>query len=389
MKLMKFCGKRIKIMNSKIVVSLLSEHSVPNILVIDFFKPDKLFFVGTEKTEKEYVLNRIRNTLYSIGQSWKDVEYKSIKVDPEIFDKILESLKKELENYINEDDEIIVNLTGGTKPMALAVYKFFSGYKSVSFVYLPYGKNEFIVFGKNNRVKLNRRITVRQYLLTYGININENVKKIQSKKEFIESMKENTLFIAENYKRVNPFLRLCIEKLRDKRNKDLKGEPIVNEIDTGINDEIIRRFGFEVKGNTWIKNFTKYEVDYFTGGWLEHLCYLEIEEKVKPDDMLSGIHISNTGNEFDVIFTKDNKVYLVECKTFYQNYNDILYKMKALKSLLGLKPKGFLVVTGTDIIDPITNEIKESIKLRAELYGIKIIRHENLREIGNIIGENL
>ena len=82
----------------------------------------------------------------------------------------------------------------------------------------------------------------------------------------------------------------------------------------------IRKF-IEASGFVLSKEneLTDEEVKYLTGGWFEEYVYNEIKEQIKPDDILIGVDINQTketnNNDLDVVFTKGNKLFVIECKT--------------------------------------------------------------------------
>jgi len=47
----------------KILVSLVSEQTIPNILIAAYYRPDDFWFVSTERMEKERRVEYIENTL--------------------------------------------------------------------------------------------------------------------------------------------------------------------------------------------------------------------------------------------------------------------------------------------------------------------------------------
>jgi hypothetical protein len=112
------------------MVSLISEQTVPNILAIWHFQPERLLFVSTEKMEREQKVRDILATVncrlkktYKIGENTQSIIV--------LEDSLLQCLRK-LEEWIQgkEDERFIINLTGGTKLMSIAVFEFFKNYES-------------------------------------------------------------------------------------------------------------------------------------------------------------------------------------------------------------------------------------------------------------------
>ncbi len=78
----------------------------------------------------------------------------------------------------------MVNLTGGTKYMALAIYNVFLNFDS-KFYYIPYPKNILLQTGTNESFILDTRVSVKDYLTMYGVNMSE--KDLALDKSYTES----------------------------------------------------------------------------------------------------------------------------------------------------------------------------------------------------------
>ena len=112
---------------------------------------------------------------------------------------------------------------------------------------------------------------------------------------------------------------------------------------------------------------------YFIGGWLEEYVY-NILYDLKPQGIsdvqlnLQLISSQGTQNEFDVMFTYENALYFVECKSLDQEHDkeqDILYKVGALQTDFGLRVKSFLATQATNIFEQ-NGEIKDHLEKRAK-----------------------
>ena len=100
---------------STILVSILSKHTLPNYLFIREMegKYDELLFITTPEVDKD---NRGFQLQSALDRDDGDVVY--VSVDGNDYRKALDDLR----NWeIRKDDKYIVNLTGGTKMMSLAV----------------------------------------------------------------------------------------------------------------------------------------------------------------------------------------------------------------------------------------------------------------------------
>ena len=108
---------------SRTIVSIISEQIIPNYLFIkEKFQPgDKLIFISSKKFETRH--ERIVNTL-----AWNLLEVKNIVLPNEGDEENWTSMNNVICTELSDKEEYIVNLTGGTKYMALAIERLFSRY---------------------------------------------------------------------------------------------------------------------------------------------------------------------------------------------------------------------------------------------------------------------
>ena len=134
------------------------------------------------------------------------------------------------------------------------------------------------------------------------------------------------------------------------------------------------------------KSLSRSEIRFLTGDWLSEFCFNEISA-LSVDDCVTGIELissKGTDNEFDVMFTKDNALYIVECKSLKQSHDkdaDILYKISSLQHDFGLRVKGFLISTARSILHD-SNNIKDSILRRAKQCNTEIIHPDEIKNFG-------
>jgi len=106
----------------------------------------------------------------------------------------------------------------------------------------------------------------------------------------------------------------------------------------------IRKFLSNISFRCTNDRLTHEQIEWLTGGWFEEYLYYMAEKYMKPDDILIGVHISRKGvkrnNELDAVFMKDNRLFVIECKTGVETermFNEIVYKACALReALLGV-----------------------------------------------------
>ena len=160
--------------------------------------------------------------------------------------------------------------------------------------------------------------------------------------------------------------------------------------------DLIKRLGFNISNNYMSKKFVRSEIRYLTGGWLEEFCFNEIATFLNNgiDDVVIGVILRNhegTENEFDVMFTKDNSLYFVECKSLDQKYDketEILYKIYALQQDFGLRIKSFLVSTSGHLIHS-SGVLKTGLKKRAKQCNTEIIHPGEIIHFRDWISERI
>lgn len=366
----------------KILVSIISEQTIPNVLFIKemFNKINEFLFISTEEMEKRNISPNIIKVC-----NIKENNYKKILIPEYEIDKIKENLSK---NCNSSDEFYFVNLTGGTKIMSIGVYEFFKERKSEIF-YLPIGKNEYkrIFPSPVENKLLITRLNVKDYMLSYGIEIQKysikTIKDIKSNKKFLNEIFFNynneIKFLVEfqNRKEIKNLSEINLDKYK----KELK-ENNLNNL-----ENLIKELNFN------FQNLKKPELKYITGGWFEEYIYQTIKEggNIKDETILLNPVISrnNIQNEFDISICYQNRLDIIECKTSLKHkdknlLNETIYKQSALRKEFGLTVNTIIVT-----LDEINNDNRE----RAKWMNIRVLdKNEVLDEnkfkeaIFNIIG---
>lgn len=192
------------------------------------------------------------------------------------------------------------------------------------------------------------------YLTAYNVPIKN--KELALPEDFTTSFYD--FYVSD---KISDSYRIILDKLRAYRQKNVEISTIESCEDTekkpridGLS-EFLNIIKFPVKDN----KLTKYEIQYLTGGWFEEYVYHLINKNVSPDDIQLGVEIqkseSTNINDLDVVFTKGNKLYVIECKTGVGSeslFNQIVYKASALKEkLLGLSGKSYIFSLNPPIDD--------------------------------------
>ena len=340
---------------SKTIVSIISAQTIPNVLFIkEMYKEgDKLMFIASRIMESKinWIVNAIN--IPNVAQTTNIVFENND--DEERWDIMCNKIK----SYLSTDEKYFVNLTGGTKYMDFAVSEVFEKYDSTIY-YIPYPKNYILTPRSHDNILIKTRLLVADYLTAY--NIPFKCKEITQSKDYTSSFYD--LYVNGN---LSDEGKIILEKLRAYRNgKGSKGNPFsIKELETREDTEkkpridgllsFLNRANFPIRNN----ELSKHDIQFLTGGWFEEYVFHLIKAKISPDDIQIGVEIqkseSTNINDLDVVFTKGNKLYVIECKTGVGSeglFNQIVYKASALKEkLLGLSAKSYIFSLNPPIDD--------------------------------------
>jgi len=368
-------------MARNVLVSLVSDQTIQNVLFIKELKEiEKYLFISTDKMENqgksEWIINACKLNEYIIEK------IKVIEDSPWDIEDKLSKIKFE------DNDEIYVNLTGGTKIMSIGVYNFFTRKRPANIYYIPAGKNiyrrifpEFIK--KDN--DLNFRIGLINYLESYGISIllPDRINRLCKTSEYTVSFyktyskADNTFFSTlEKLRKYWRSQRKNIFKIEDIENTEKQYQDLPIKIE--YFSDFLTKINFPLNEKQFI---SKDEVEYLTGGWFEEYCYLTIKKEKKLKDEFIGINIEisrgQEKNEFDIMYVKNNVLNVIECKSAITKIegrsqssfmNEIIHKLTALRKDFGLFVNSY-IYTMTDMKK--NKEINYS--ERCETFNIKLV----------------
>jgi len=250
-------------------------------------------------------------------------------------------------------EEIIVNLTGGTKLMSFAIYSAFFARRDkakVDFIYVDTPSKSSpkclsVISGDSHKFSKDL-LRVEDFLELYGkkvTNREENLRpKIDPKKHaFLEDM----MNLQKKYPELN-------SSLIDWRQR---GTEPSSEICSVFRKH--RRVVYDDSGRLR----PNAEQQFLTGGWFEHYVYDILKERKEErkdiQDVATNMKIEakdgakyeageGVKNELDVAFVMYNRLFVVECKTgSRKDTKDIAYKYKDVVNELGTACTGWLIST--------------------------------------------
>ena len=318
---------------SKTIVSILSEHLIPNLIFIREMEGtySDLLFITTPLMEQ-----RRSGIHLEIALGLKPESVRRVVVPNDSYRTILRELEAA---DLPEGQEYLVNITGGTKMMSLAVVRYFDRYPS-HLVYVPLGTNVYYDLSSEEPYAITYRVTLEEYLTLYGLSY-----------EY-----DNSLIHGQH----KPFS--IFDYMRRK-------------------DFVIPRHYTHANENDWLEPT---ERRYMAGEWLEEYTYLRIKKDfhLRDEDIAKSVKIyrddpTHNDNELDVTFVRDNALYVIECKVTMYGYGkkpkemveEYLYKLAAISKDFGLRVNSYLFTLHK--MREMPPETQENIKKRMRILGIR------------------
>jgi len=364
---------------SLILVSLISDQTIPNVLFIrDQPKAAHYIFISTEKMEKRMIVTNIIKACPDLV-----ISYNTIVVEEDS----LSDFEQVVESGLDRQDDFhyLVNITGGTKIMSLAAYLYFTKIGSSEIFYLPLGKSHFrqIYPMKKNKIKeISFRINLQGYLEANGVTVQS--KAFAQKNRMIRHKDRNEQIMNAFVGDGNLPIKKMVEYFRTSGFRDKKNLPLSDEIKLEMSP--ILAAGFMPENP---ENLNRDETNYLTGDWFEEFTYEVVQRVLDKDDseIGKGIRVTRgekTSNEFDVMFTHKNALYVIECKTdvadneegkLSQLFTSTLYKASTLKKDFGLFVKYYLF--SVNDFAKLSPEQKDRARvLDINLVGTEILNNE-------------
>lgn len=363
-------------------VCLVSAQAAANLLpVLDpEFKPQKAIFITS--TNK-----KIQEKAHSLKLAFEqnNIEVEMLYLSDEFdFQSMEDELFNLLSNY--ENTNIALNVTGGTKLMAIAAQNVFSGEKPIFYVNTE--KEEIIFISKENDEyipvkKLNTITLINNYLSGYGVSILQNKKNFNFNK--LGKFTERFALRQKNYKDIISSLNALTQNAN---NNKLEASLIGYQNDLKLIIEDLVDDGL-VKLNGDIVDFQNEETrSFLNGNWLEYFTYRQVSEIVDVIDVDWNVEVVNSeyekdkfgvNNELDVIFMARNKCHIIECKTM--DFDNLDNKNKLRGYLDGLKALKDYGGSLTKVCLVSFYPIPENTKRRARKDNIEIIDDYRIKDL--------
>jgi hypothetical protein len=338
----------------KTLVNIITEDNpIPAYLFIKekYEAGDRLMYISAKDTEDD--LDAL-SELFNVPTTLIDEIVLKHDMDEFTYEKICQTVLARLDH----ESHYCVNLAGGTRYMALAVQQVFEKFDT-EFFYVQVEENIIVksafddsIFNNDDYFfPIRHRMTIAEYLGAHEIVHDLDRDSHQPIRSENDANHLYELLIQHKFSRLDyEVMEMLRLHYRGRKRINIKGTETSTKPKRPpipFLSEFLHDVGFVPQDNGMLN---RSELEYLTGGWFEEYVYYQIKKSIKPQDLAINVKISRNGirhnNELDVVFTKGNKLFVIECKTGVQTerlFNEIVYKLCAIsEALLGVSCYSYL-----------------------------------------------
>ena len=364
-------------------VCIVSDQPIPNYVpVLDTqFRPEEVFLLTTPKMQNKAEI--LKKTIENRCQTQSRI----IDIDDAYN---MEDLKKKILVLLGEiggqGKSIALNVTGGTKLMAIAAFELFRSAGFTAFYFTDNSNEILLLDGSNERHILQpANMEIEDYLNLHGYQIvpgSQLIREIPPTRQHIgeELVREQTRY-ADAISHLNYIISKGTETGNKKNILNFKKEGNWKGFNRLL-EYLAQNQLLKEQDNKIIFNNNE-TLQYIKGGWFEEYLFLLAKKIPKIQDIALNIKIDNMQenskqpNEIDVAILYRNVLHVLECKTV--NYNkqrdkarDALYKLETLKKLGGLRTKIAFISYSS---------LPQSVSDRAKGANIKIFEDKDMHNL--------
>lgn len=360
---------------------LVSKQATPNLapVLAAEFRPQKVIL---------YTSDRMKAEAANIARVFRKYGIPSEQMAAvDAYD--IHAIQNQLIDFLDtkSDESIALNVTGGTKPMAIAAQEAFRMAEKPVFYVNPESNDILLLDSQAKPLSLASTIRLDDYLGAHGFDMEGEITRV------LPASDKRTFLTSELIAHINAFSG-AIGSLNFYASK------AVNALEIFIEGSDIKRLEHDRNWKQVIDLFEDAGIlqlrenrlrfsdaasrSYANGGWLEDHVF-GIVRQLRLQDQAINLKVTNhsgaghSTNELDVAFLAKNKLHLIECKAkIFRDQDtagaDALYKLDSLTALGGLNTKCMLVSY---------RQLRNADKQRAKDLGIKTIEGEQLVNLRN------
>ncbi|MEZ5038497.1 MAG: DUF1887 family CARF protein [Saprospiraceae bacterium] len=383
----------------EIFVTIIGDQPAPNIFLIK----DKTFqdishyiFITSELMEEK---NRLAHLLNAV--SIPKEKYSIVQISP----NNLYAIRQKLDTLALKEgnNNYHVNITSGSKMMSIGIFNYFtqpSLANRSALYYISIRDHHFLqIFpeAEHRAIQLSHKISLNEYLNSYGIRVNET--RDSSLPVYSRKLAEKIHDLFLSNAPILPFNKKFSHLISDLRNyakeeeKKAKGPLEISIKDDQKWSTLISMSGFLPQSSG---RLNADEIQYLIGGWFEEWTYYQLKAALGLETSAIGCSMQLqrveaigdfSKNEFDVLFTYQNQLYVLECKSGLgggypgakRMFDQAAHRLAAIRSDFGLKVHTSFLTLSTDLRKN-AQLLKPAIENRSLSLNIQTLDQKDLSE---------
>ncbi len=359
-------------------ICLVSAQAAPNLLPVlnPEIKPNEVVLLVSAKMQS--AADALQAVLLELG-----IRVSTIALENEhSYADIEQTLLSVAEDRVGQ--EILLNLTGGTKLMALVAQSVAQAYQWRSF-YVDMDTDAIVWLDQQTPgEKLGEQLRLTHYLKSYGFDLVEKPQRPQITPQQRE-LTQTLITQIGSLEGALTQLNWLAQQAEDNRQLQVRMDE--RQQDSRNLEALLRHFetaaALSVNNGT-IQFPSEAARDFVKGGWLEHhvfnrVCALTGALGIR--DKAMNLEVTNQGvkNELDIALMARNRLFVIECKTARMDKpeapkaNDTLFKLaENCRRIGGLGTRGMLASY---------RPLRDSEKKLAKALNIQIVCSQELRDL--------
>jgi hypothetical protein len=281
--------------------------------------------------------------------------------------------------------DLALNVTGGTKPMAIAAQEAFRMAERPVFYVSVQSDQIYWLDPAMEPVPLTKGPGLATFLLAHGYQA--TIPDARRLPDAWHAVADRLAQEAGNWGKAIGRLNAIAKVAEERRSLDARR---IDTDESGPWDDMLRALSdggvIDYYDDRTVR-FPNEEARFFAnGGWLEHYVYRTLRTLPEIKDVSMNVTVKDeTGNrnELDTAFLHRNRLFLVECKTRIFDErganapaSNAVYKLDALKRLGGLRTHGILISY---------RKLRPEHRRRADADGIQVLDGASLSRLREVL----
>lgn len=286
-----------------------------------------------------------------------------------------------------------INLTGGTKLMALAAAEWAYAHDVPTF-YIDTAAGQIVLPGRHwEYLSLPDMLNVEDLLAAYGYSIKNCVQEPvpPKRREILTTMLELVCDPSPAAARALQSLNACAQQARTAANRIVEDRATPSPEWEALLD-LCQKAGMLHRANGYVAFPTEKSRQWCNGIWLEEfvqmtLYKLQCNKQITSWASSVQVKKNEIHNELDALFSVRNRLFVIECKTAKMNgsshfegrdkTSNVLYKADSLHGRLG----GLFAQAILCSIEPLEPHDQS----RAQSLGIRVISGKDVLKLGEML----